>query len=181
MLDPNQEVESPYRRTSPSRAKTAVGSDDRSAFSDDEDEDFHFNEAVKEVGRPNARSLSHFISIFKRTGFQVVTIKLGICHANIFFFLVYVYMYVLENSALKTFRICMYVCMYVHYSYVTVFITFSSNNLYFPQLECQQGKELHSPTGVDLQSPSSFAEPQPQSESHCSKWRRRPRSHIEAR
>ena len=49
MLDPNQEVESPYRRTSPSRAKTSVESDDRSAFSDDED-DFLFNEAAKEVG-----------------------------------------------------------------------------------------------------------------------------------
>ena len=48
MLDPNQEEESPYRRTSPSRAKTTVGSEDRSAFSDDED-DFNFNEAVKEV------------------------------------------------------------------------------------------------------------------------------------
>ena len=55
MLDPNQEVESPYRRSSPSRAKTAVGSDDRSAFSDDED-DFLFNEAAKEVGGPNALS-----------------------------------------------------------------------------------------------------------------------------
>ena len=48
MLDPNQEVESPYRRTSPTRAKTTTGSDERSAFSDDED-DFNFNEAVKEV------------------------------------------------------------------------------------------------------------------------------------
>eukprot|EP01035_Chromulina_nebulosa_P023788 gene23788-30854_t len=47
MLDPNQEVESPYRRTSPSLAKTAVESDDRSAFSDDED-DFLFNETAKE-------------------------------------------------------------------------------------------------------------------------------------
>lgn len=49
MLDPNQEEESPYRRTSPTRNKTTtVGSEDRSAFSDDED-DFNFNEAVKEV------------------------------------------------------------------------------------------------------------------------------------
>lgn len=50
MLDPNQEVESPYRRTSPTRAKTTVDSEDRSAFSDDDD-DFNFNDAVKEVMR----------------------------------------------------------------------------------------------------------------------------------